>query len=475
MIIQCEQCRTRFRLDDSKVTEKGVKVRCTKCKHVFTVKKEESKPESFEPSAAFAGDQQADAVRSPVPATEEPSVPFEIDDDNSESHSDDVAETLVAALSSTEGSIDTQDDFSFSSEIEEQGFAVEQDQELAPQGTVSFGDFDFEDSAADLESGLTSATPVAASVKKEELQGLDFSDDDMFGAVVQSAPEEAADAISFDFGTDSFADSMYLGNSSFGQKSSSSALEPTGEVPFSLGEIDFGDELTAVAVQQVNPDELKPSQKILFAPLAEAQEKTTQPDTLKRNLPGVPVPDQDELPPLSIASRRKQSPLLGGLVVALSLLAVGVLSYFGFLTLSSGKATVAQETGKISLRSIKSYYVKNSTNGELLVISGEAVNQYSKPRAALQVKASMFDAAGQVLVSKTAYCGNPLTEQQLISLPLDNIEAAMSNQFGDSLANLEVAPGQAVPFTIVVDDPPIEGKDFAVVPAGSTVATGKQQ
>ena len=83
--------------------------------------------------------------RSPVPATEEPSVPFEIDDDNSESHSDDVAETLVAALSSTEGSIDTQDDFSFSSEIEEQGFAVEQDQELAPQGTVSFGDFDFED------------------------------------------------------------------------------------------------------------------------------------------------------------------------------------------------------------------------------------------------------------------------------------------------------------------------------------------
>jgi hypothetical protein len=156
-------------------------------------------------------------------------------------------------------------------------------------------------------------------------------------------------------------------------------------------------------------------------------------------------------------------------------LGVGILSYFGFSTFLSEKSTVTQEAGKISLRSIKSSYVKNSAIGELLVISGEAVNQYSKPRAALQVKVSMLDAAGQVLVSQTAYCGNPLTNQQLESLSLDSIEAAMYNQFGDSLANLEVAPGQAVPFTIVIADPPTEGKDFAVVPVGSTVATGKQQ
>ncbi len=40
MIVKCEQCQTRFKIPDDKVTEKGVKVRCTKCQHTFRVKKE---------------------------------------------------------------------------------------------------------------------------------------------------------------------------------------------------------------------------------------------------------------------------------------------------------------------------------------------------------------------------------------------------------------------------------------------------
>ena len=50
MIIKCEQCQTKFRLDDSKVTDKGVKVRCAKCKHVFTVQNELPKTEQPEQS-----------------------------------------------------------------------------------------------------------------------------------------------------------------------------------------------------------------------------------------------------------------------------------------------------------------------------------------------------------------------------------------------------------------------------------------
>lgn len=37
MIINCEKCGTRFRLDDSRITGTGVKVRCTKCQNVFVV------------------------------------------------------------------------------------------------------------------------------------------------------------------------------------------------------------------------------------------------------------------------------------------------------------------------------------------------------------------------------------------------------------------------------------------------------
>ncbi len=37
MIVHCPQCQTRFRLPDERVTERGVKVRCTRCQHTFRV------------------------------------------------------------------------------------------------------------------------------------------------------------------------------------------------------------------------------------------------------------------------------------------------------------------------------------------------------------------------------------------------------------------------------------------------------
>lgn len=40
MVITCEQCTTRFQLDDSRVPEQGVRVRCSRCKHAFFVKPE---------------------------------------------------------------------------------------------------------------------------------------------------------------------------------------------------------------------------------------------------------------------------------------------------------------------------------------------------------------------------------------------------------------------------------------------------
>lgn len=430
MIIQCEKCQTRFRLDDSRVTDKGVKVRCTKCKHVFTVQKKESAAGSFEPEAAMA-DLSSAAAESDAPA----------------------AEADPAARG----------------------------------GVVDFSGFDFGDgesepdspspstlSADDFTDTVTESTPTA--LRKETPQGLDFSDDDMFGAVVPTAPETSSDTISFDFEDDSFAESMDMSRQdSSGKGGTSFSLDAPGDAPFNLGEIDFGDELTSVAVQQVNPDDLKPSQEILFAPLVEAQDKSVADDLTQTFLAEDFAGDPQELPPLSIASRRKQSPLFGGLIAVVALLVISVLGYFGYSSFAPSKETVATESGKIGVRAVKAAFVENDAAGEMLVISGEAFNEYPKPRAALQVKVSLFDAAGQTIATKIAYGGNPLTEEQLESLPLEKIEAVMANQFGDSLANMEVAPGKAIPFVVVLANLPKGAKDFGVQSAGSTVAAGKQQ
>ncbi len=38
MIVQCEKCKTKFRIADDKLTDTGVKVRCSRCAHVFVVR-----------------------------------------------------------------------------------------------------------------------------------------------------------------------------------------------------------------------------------------------------------------------------------------------------------------------------------------------------------------------------------------------------------------------------------------------------
>jgi len=35
MIIQCKQCRTKFRFDDAQIVGDGLWMRCSRCQHVF--------------------------------------------------------------------------------------------------------------------------------------------------------------------------------------------------------------------------------------------------------------------------------------------------------------------------------------------------------------------------------------------------------------------------------------------------------
>ncbi len=493
MIIQCEKCQTKFRLDDSRVTDKGVKVRCTKCKHVFKVQKEGIEAETCEPVGAMP-DFAATAAHA-----EESAAPFETRNDAVSGvpfEATPVEENVLPSETDDFSQFETTsfDDSAISFESDDLSAAGTENDDIAANetavtgGEVDFSDFDFGDSAAPLDSPSQSAMssdaftgamtePAAVSDQNETPQGLDFSDDDMFGAVVQAAPEAANETISFDFEGDSFAESMDMsgiGQDSNGKRGALFSLDVPGETPFNLGEIDFGDELTSVAVQQVNPDDLKPSQEILFAPLAEAQ-STLADDELTRSFLGEDATAvQQELPPLSIASRRKQSPFFGGLITVSAVLVISVLGYFGYSSFSNSKDTASLDTGKINVRAVTADFIENGQAGELLVISGEALNDYPKPRAALQVKVTVFDATGQSVATKMAYGGNPLTEEQLENLPLDKIEAAMANQFGDSLANMEVAPGKMIPFVVVLANLPKGAKDFAVQSAGSTVATGKQ-
>ena len=330
---------------------------------------------------------------------------------------------------------------------------------------------DFEDSS--VKQGQTATPP------KKEFGGLDFSGDDMFGDVVSTAPEEEPEeTLSFDMGMDDFSDSMGVESRAAGQSTSLASQDSAAETPFSLDDIDFGDDQTSVAVQQVSTEELKPSQELLFAPLAAAQAKPVFDSGADLFGTAPAAAAQEELPPLSISSRRKEGPRVSGMLVFMGVIIAALVIFYsiwGYMMLTEDKGTETVETGRITVRSVEASFIKNKKAGDLLVISGEAVNEYTNPRAAIQIKGIVFGADGEEVSSKSAFGGNPLSKEQLSTMTMDKIEAAMANQFGDSLANMEVAPGDAIPFVIVLPKPPKGATDYGVEPAGSTVATGKEK
>lgn len=69
MIVQCEACQTRFRLADEKIKASGTKVRCSKCKEVFTVMPPE--PEVVEEPVDY-GTFNMEKVADEAPAGETP-------------------------------------------------------------------------------------------------------------------------------------------------------------------------------------------------------------------------------------------------------------------------------------------------------------------------------------------------------------------------------------------------------------------
>jgi predicted Zn finger-like uncharacterized protein len=469
MIIQCEQCQTKFKLDDSKVADKSIKVRCARCRHVFSVSGTQGIPED---STAFTQN---------VPE-------YRPEEDSSDRSSllDSFSFAADDEQAAPEPSAPAGDDSLFSLPSTASAVGHDQAETHKTDGEMDFGAFDFGDAAESAD-----ATPVmdfeekpvkketAARKSKEAVGGLDFSGDDMFGDVVStSAEEEKAESISFDMGVDGFADSMGIEGGAAGHGTALASQDSAAENPFSLDDIDFGDELTSVAVRQVSTDELKPSQELLFAPLAAAQTKPaldSGADIFEKT--AAPAPAQEELPPLSITSRRKETPRISGMLVFMGVIIAGLVIFYavwGYMTLTEDKGQITtQEAGRITVRSVEASFVKNKKTGDLLVISGEAVNEYSKPRAAIQIKGIVFGANGEEVASKIAFCGNPLSREQLSTMTMEKIEAAMANQFGDSLANMEVAPGDAIQFVIVIPKPPAGATDYGVEPVGSTVATGK--
>ena len=78
MIIQCRQCRTKFKFDDAFMQGSGVWLRCSRCGHVYFQQNHLMKPETDLPSVSepVSSEEVMSAGKSAVLSTESPSVVY---------------------------------------------------------------------------------------------------------------------------------------------------------------------------------------------------------------------------------------------------------------------------------------------------------------------------------------------------------------------------------------------------------------
>ncbi len=74
MIIQCEECKTKFNLDESLLKDEGSKVRCTVCRHIFVVYPPKTEPGAGEGQevTAIDGEEFEETIAIDTSAPEEP-------------------------------------------------------------------------------------------------------------------------------------------------------------------------------------------------------------------------------------------------------------------------------------------------------------------------------------------------------------------------------------------------------------------
>lgn len=387
-----------------------------------------------------------------------------------------------------------------------------------PEAVNDFASFDFEptEGAPEESAGLAATNDFQASASGSFVSEMELDltekgqDEQPFQAQAQALPaDDATGEFAFDFGDGSNdvslpsatvpaavsaadnADGPDMPEFNFGDLQEKIDVDKSREVQVAgkspageeivedgrnqdLAAIDFGQVASSVAV----PEETKGGP---FLPDFVG-------DDYKKESPlsAQPQPEfQDEYPPLSISSRRKNSSFFTFAGLGIFLLILLALAGTGLFFLKNwpaafnrvGLGTIAQrlgiksaEEGRIGVKNPVGSFIVNKEAGELFVITGVAVNEYQKPRASIQVKASLFGKNGAVIMQKVAYCGNNLSREQLASMPLEKLEVAMNNQFGDSLSNLGIQPGKEIPFVVVFDKVPQDVSEFGVEAAGSTVA-----
>jgi predicted Zn finger-like uncharacterized protein len=107
--------------------------------------------------------------------------------------------------------------------------------------------------------------------------------------------------------------------------------------------------------------------------------------------------------------------------------------------------------GLIKIKNITNRYVNSYfTDGvPLLVVEGIAVNKSQEILTRIRIQGKLYDGTNRILQMRMSYCGNALTDQELVSLQEGEIQRRLSMLQDANISKDRVLPNREIPFMLV--------------------------
>jgi len=132
----------------------------------------------------------------------------------------------------------------------------------------------------------------------------------------------------------------------------------------------------------------------------------------------------------------------------------------------SQKASPVTTAGGINFTEVKERFTKSTASGDLLVISGLAVNEYEYPVGRIKLRGKILDNTGKLLGEVETFAGNILTEEEMNRLSDKEILAELQKPEGSDMPNTGIRSRASIPFMIVFMNPPKEVDEFIIELSG---------
>jgi hypothetical protein len=122
--------------------------------------------------------------------------------------------------------------------------------------------------------------------------------------------------------------------------------------------------------------------------------------------------------------------------------------------------------GGINFAEVKERFTKSTASGDILVISGLAVNEYEYPVGRLKLRGKILDNTGKILGEVETFAGNLLTDDELNRLTDKEVMAELQKPEGSDMPNTNIRSRASIPFMIVFMNPPKEVDEFIIELSG---------